>query len=271
MERNLGQRLKKLLLRRDKSLGTKPSEKQLTAEEVAFVNSIPGVPQTGCAVNRTVAGARAEPPGKRLRVKTTVVESAGAPTTAVRVVPERTLGTVDVESLSSVGLGQRLSLRGLNIQWPFSQLILAGAKRIEVRSHALGDKPHIATLGEEMWLIETPGPSANANANAMAEGVAIGPRPKKAQIVGTATFSNSEQYGDVLAFHADAVNHCIREGGEKDWTDDKDCHAWRIAGSRSITKPIPAPEDKTMTGLPTPRSFNVVFGTCTSTNVSNNY
>jgi hypothetical protein len=39
---------------------------------------------------------------------------------------------------SSAGLGATLSLPGLNINWPFSQLILAGVKTVEVRSYALG-------------------------------------------------------------------------------------------------------------------------------------
>ena len=206
-------------------------------------------------------GSRVEPQRKRLRGKTTAVESSGA----LSAVPERTLSAVDADEFSPAGLGQKLSLRGLNIQWPFSQLILAGAKKTEVRSHVLGDKPHIARSGEVMWLIETPGPSANANTNAVAEDVAIGPRPHKAQIVGTTTFSHSEQYANLIDFRADATQHCIREGGEKDWTDSKHRHAWRIGAVRSLAKPIPAPEDKSMTGLATPRTFEVVFKNCSGT------
>ena len=43
-ERNLGMRFAKLLLRREKSLGAKPSEVQLSPVELALVNSVPGVP-----------------------------------------------------------------------------------------------------------------------------------------------------------------------------------------------------------------------------------
>jgi hypothetical protein len=50
-ERSLGNRLKNALLRRAKSRGSRPSERRLSAAEVALVNSIPGTPSAGCAVN----------------------------------------------------------------------------------------------------------------------------------------------------------------------------------------------------------------------------
>ena len=48
-ERKLGIRFGKVLLRRDKSLGSAPSGLQLSPSEVALVNSIPGVPLSGCS------------------------------------------------------------------------------------------------------------------------------------------------------------------------------------------------------------------------------
>ena len=65
---------------------------------------------------------------------------------------------------SDAGLGATLSLPGLNINWPFSQLILAGVKTIEVRSYALGYR-NIPQPAVEMWLVETP-----AFANAISKG-----------------------------------------------------------------------------------------------------
>ena len=49
-EAKLGKRFVKLLLRRSKALGTKPSGRQLEPTEVALVNSVPGVPGRGCSV-----------------------------------------------------------------------------------------------------------------------------------------------------------------------------------------------------------------------------
>ncbi len=50
-EMRLGKRFTNLLLRRFRSIGTgrKPSEKQLNPDELALVNSVPGVPVRGCA------------------------------------------------------------------------------------------------------------------------------------------------------------------------------------------------------------------------------
>ena len=87
---------------------------------------------------------------------------------------------------------ETVSLPGLNIQWPFSQLILSGVKTVEVRSYALGCR-NIARPGVEMWLVETPG-----DAKAISKGwvhqsdSVVAPQPKHAQIVGTVTFSAVE-------------------------------------------------------------------------------
>ena len=50
-EAKLGMRFAKLLLRRSKALGGKPSGRQLEPTEVALVNSVPGVPARGCSVH----------------------------------------------------------------------------------------------------------------------------------------------------------------------------------------------------------------------------
>ena len=50
-EANLGKRLAKLLIRRTKALGTKPSGSILTQAEATLINSLQGVPSQGCAVS----------------------------------------------------------------------------------------------------------------------------------------------------------------------------------------------------------------------------
>ena len=50
-EAKLGRRFEKLLLRRSRALGRKPSGRQLEPTEVALVNSVPGVPARGCSVH----------------------------------------------------------------------------------------------------------------------------------------------------------------------------------------------------------------------------
>ena len=70
------------------------------------------------------------------------------------------------------GPAQQLVLRGLNTQYPFSQLILTGDKKIEARRYALGYR-NIVQPGEEQFIIETPGKGASA---ALA-GKVVGPPP----------------------------------------------------------------------------------------------
>ena len=82
---------------------------------------------------------------------------------------------------------------GINVQWPFSQLIFSGDKTVEVRKYALGHR-QIAHPDVEMWLVETRCRSVAASNRLLIEGV--GPLvhpPPYAQIVGTVTFSEVEQ------------------------------------------------------------------------------
>ena len=150
------------------------------------------------------------------------------------------------------------ALRGLNIQWPFAQLILQGAKSIEARRYRLGHRD-IAKASEHLWLIETPGPICKATKNALVGDRNIAPRPAKAQIIGTVCFSHSAQYKSCAAFRKDARNHCIREGGEYDWDGTGEMHGWAISSVRALAQAIPAPANKSQTGLGAPRSFEVTF------------
>ena len=49
---------------------------------------------------------------------------------------------------------QRMSLCGLNVQYPWSRLIMAGRKTVEVRKYALGHYSCFSE-GEQLFLIET--------------------------------------------------------------------------------------------------------------------
>ena len=56
-EKSLGKSFEDVLRRRDKAIGTYPSRQQLSADEILFINGIPGVPPHGCSVNAASAGA----------------------------------------------------------------------------------------------------------------------------------------------------------------------------------------------------------------------
>ena len=100
-----------------------------------------------------------------------------------------------------------LVLRGLNIQCPFSRLLLMGIKTIEARRYKLGHR-NITHAGEEQFLIKTPGKTASA---AIVGGVNVGARPKHAQVVGTIVFATSTQYRRPKAWGRDRGKHCIKK------------------------------------------------------------
>ena len=156
-------------------------------------------------------------------------------------------------STSSSGMVVLLRLRGLNIQYPFSQLILAKVKDTEVRDYALGHR-NIANPEEEMFLIETP-PKNQASAAVVP--IDLGPPPREAQVVGTVSFSKSEQYKQRAAWDQDRRRHRIKRGSALDWQGGQgDKHAWRISQLRCFAEPVPV-KDHTQTGYPTPKTLAV--------------
>ena len=184
-------------------------------------------------------------PRKRLRGK-----SAG-PTPAAAHSPRPQA----VASTSSSGMAVLLVLRGLNIQYPFSQLILAKLKDTEVRDYALGHR-NIANPDEEMFLIETP---PKNQASAAVGHLDQGPPPRQAQVVGTVSFSKSEQYKKKAAWNLDRLRHRIKRGSALDWQQSQgDKYAWRIGQVRCFQEPVPV-SDHTMTGYPTPKALMVRF------------
>ena len=90
-----------------------------------------------------------------------------------------------------------LALPGLNIQYPFSRLILAGAKTLEIRSYDLGHRG-ICSANEEHWLVETK--SVDATKDALLDDIDVGHRPQQTQLVGTISFSGAYKYESTRFF-----------------------------------------------------------------------
>ena len=215
-----------------------------------------GAPQTDAAFAPPTA------PTIRRRLQTKTAESLASSTAAglsAEAPPAHSsTAPTPVRSIAS-GLGDpiALCLRGLNIQWPFSQLILLGYKKVEARTYPLGYMS-IGMAGQEMWIVETPGPSASASVSALVDGAYIAARPAAARIVGTVVFSHSEQYAGRDAFCGDRRAHRIRPGAPThDWSGDGEMHAWHVASVRKLAVAPPA-GSKGMTGFG-PRSFDVTF------------
>ena len=149
-----------------------------------------------------------------------------------------------------------LCMRGLNIQWPFSQLLLMGVKLEEVRAYAL-DYRGIAKTDEEVWIVETKGHCAKASANAILTDIQIASRPAAAQIVGTIRFACSQPYYDKQAFHEARCRHRIKAGSLFDWDDHHPIYGWRVDSVRALTVPINVGRTG-QTGFEA-RGFSVVF------------
>ena len=94
-------------------------------------------------------------------------------------------------------------MTGINIQTPWSELLINEVKSVETRSYHLPEK----YVGEELALIETPGRYGRF----------------KARIIGTITFSHSFKYPDQKAWQDDYNRHCVAVD------DVRDAHTTRYS------------------------------------------
>ena len=158
-----------------------------------------------------------------------------------------------------------LSLRGINIQYPFSRLILFGVKTVEVRTYPLGDR-NLGGDYEDLFLIETPG-SRNLKGALVDRRYPIGPPPSVAQVIGIVRFSSSEQYANMptskYQWHMPSWNkhrskHRIEEGGHYDWNRKDPRYAWYVDNVQPFSEPVPAGE-KCLWGYRRPRTLEVTL------------
>jgi len=110
-------------------------------------------------------------------------------------------------------------MTGLNIQTPWSSLLINGDKSVETRSYPLPKKYESA----ELALIETPGKYGKF----------------KSRIIGTITFSHCFKYPDRQAWIDDYNRHKVEEGDEFcDWKDDKPKYGWVVSNIVKYDDPI---------------------------------
>ena len=116
-------------------------------------------------------------------------------------------------------------MTGINIQSPWSHLLINGEKCVETRSYPLPEKYE----GEELALIETPGKYGDF----------------KARIIGTITFSHSFKYPDEQSWIDDFNRHLV--SGQHDifgWYENKEKYGWVVSNVNKFDEPQPAPENK---------------------------
>lgn len=115
---------------------------------------------------------------------------------------------------------------GINIQFPFSELLINSDKCVETRTYPLPKKYE----GEELALIETPGKTGKF----------------KARIIGTITFSHSFKYHNKQEWTSDYNRHKVEQDSLFGWHEDKDKYGWVVSQIYKFDEPFPAPENKGM-------------------------
>jgi len=116
-------------------------------------------------------------------------------------------------------------MTGINIQFPWSQLLIDGNKCVETRSYPLPEKYE----GEELALIETPGKKGHF----------------KARIIGTITFSHSFKYPDKNAWIDDYARHLVDLRDKNfEWKEEKDKYGWVVSNIIKFEEYQTAPENK---------------------------
>ena len=116
-------------------------------------------------------------------------------------------------------------MTGINIQSPWSHLLINGEKCVETRSYPLPEKYE----GEELALIETPGKYGDF----------------KARIIGTITFSHSFKYPDKQTWLDDFNRHLV--SGQHDvfgWDESKEKYGWVVSNVNKFDEHQPAPKNK---------------------------
>ena len=115
-------------------------------------------------------------------------------------------------------------LPGINIQWPWSELIISGSKSVETRNYPLPAK----YIGKEIALIETPGNSKG--------------HPLTASIRAIVTFGEPFEYKNVGEWRADVARHRVPVN-DPDFVFDanKKKYGWPITKVEKLSKPSKPP------------------------------
>lgn len=104
---------------------------------------------------------------------------------------------------------------GLNVQIPWSTLLINGWKSVETRSYPLPQKYE----GVELYLVETPGKYGRF----------------KARVIGTVTFSHSFKYPDKQSWIDDYNRHKVEEGDEFfDLNENKPKYGWVVCSVKKF-------------------------------------
>ena len=114
-------------------------------------------------------------------------------------------------------------MTGLNIQAPWSTLLINGHKTVETRTYHLPLK----YVGVPLALIETPGKSGRF----------------KSRIIGLITFNESFRYKDKNQWINDHYRHLVTDNDANyGWKYYKDKYGWVVNGIEKFDYPIDPPK-----------------------------
>jgi hypothetical protein len=115
-------------------------------------------------------------------------------------------------------------MTGINIQNPWSSLLINGLKVVETRTYPIPDK----YIGQELALIETPGKKRNF----------------KSRIIGTITFSHSFKYPDESAWIQDFCRHKVDQSDKLYGWNSKPKYGWVVSSVTKFDKYLESPKIK---------------------------
>ena len=119
-----------------------------------------------------------------------------------------------------------LVIPGVNIQWPWSRLILEGQKTVETRGYPLPEK----YLNQDLAIIETPGPKGKKF------GIA------ESRIIGIVRFSGSFKYESFEDWAEDHDRHRVAVNDPTfAFSKDQEKWGWIISEVTELKKTRPAP------------------------------
>jgi len=114
-------------------------------------------------------------------------------------------------------------MNGINIQYPWSSLLVNSHKCVETRSYPIPEK----YIGEPLAIIETP-----------VENGAF-----KARIIGIITFSHSFRYKDYSEWVDYYSRHKVEENDPYfSWNENKQKYGWVVSNVTKFKKPIDPPK-----------------------------
>lgn len=119
---------------------------------------------------------------------------------------------------------------GINIQWPWSELILSGKKSVETRTYPLPEK----YLGKKLAVIETAGKSGLKLAGI-----------EKARITGIVVFSESFQYLSYDNWKSDFKRHLVKDDDPQfAFSDVKPKWGWVVSNHIRFNQFVEAPSKR---------------------------